>query len=219
MKARYLTTAALAIGLVTASGAALRAQSITFSFGDRDRQAMREWYRTHSTAPEFQARRWNPQYEQRLQVGLVLDPDLRAWARPAPADLYGSLAPLPRGYRYMIVGDHVVVVDDGWRIQEVNHFEQFDQPDQQAMREWYPGHRDAPAFGGRRRWNDRFEQRLVVGATLAPDLRAMSRPVPPDLRMRLPRRPRYLRYYIIGDHVVLVDNWWTVREVFHLERQ
>lgn len=218
MKLRHLTTAALAFGLVASSALALRAQSVTFSFGDHDRQAMRDWYRTHYTSPEFQARRWNPQYEQRLQVGLVLAPDLRAWARPAPADLYGGLAPLPRGYRYMIVGDHLVVVDDGWRIQDVNHFERFDAPDQQGMRDWYPAHRDAPVFRGRNRWNDRLEQRIVVGATLGPDLRAMARPVPADLRDRLPHRGRYLRYYIIGDHVVLVDNYWNVREVFHFER-
>jgi hypothetical protein len=218
MKARYIVTAALAIGIFASPGPALRAQSITFSFGDRDRQAMREWYRNHYTAPEFQARRWNSQLEQRLQIGLVLGPDMRAWARPAPRDLYGRLAPLPGGYRYMIVGDHLIVVDNEWRIMDVNHFERFDDPAQQSMRDWYPGHRDAPVFRGRARWNDRLEQRLVVGATLAPDLRAMSHSVPPDLFGRLPRRPRYLRYVMIGDHVVLVDNWWTVREVFHFER-
>ena len=57
MKLRHLTTAALAFGLVASSALALRAQSVTFSFGDHDRQAMRDWYRTHSTSPEFVARR------------------------------------------------------------------------------------------------------------------------------------------------------------------
>jgi hypothetical protein len=63
MKARFLTTAVLAIGIFATSGA-LRAQqgSITFTFGDRDRQAMREWYRDHYNAQEFQSqRRWNGQ--------------------------------------------------------------------------------------------------------------------------------------------------------------
>jgi hypothetical protein len=218
MNVRRLTTVAVAMGIVASSATALRAQSITFSFGDHDRQVMREWYRAHYTAPEFQARRWNDRYEQSLQIGLVLSPELRAYARPAPPDLYSQLPPLRGGQRYMIVGDHLVVVDNGWRIYDVNHFERFDDPDQQALREWYPGHRDAPVFNGRRRWGDRLERRLVVGATLAPDLRAMSHPVPADLRSRLPRRPRYLRYVMIADHVVLVDTWWTVREVFHFER-
>src|SRR6266851_1568445 len=81
------------------SGVVIRAQgSVTFTFGDRDRQAMREWYRDHYNAREFQGQqRWNDQSEQRLQVGIVLAPDLRAWARPAPQDLYGRLAPLPGG--------------------------------------------------------------------------------------------------------------------------
>jgi hypothetical protein len=219
MKARSLTTAVLAMGIFASSEVALRAQSITFSFGDPDRQAMREWYRNHPNAPEFQdQRRWTDQLEQRLQVGIVLAPDLRAWARPAPPDLSGRLARLPRGYRYVIVGEHVVVVDDGWRIQDVNHFDRFQDPDQQAMRGWYPGHRDAPAFGGRQRWNDRFEQRIRVGAALDPELRRLSRPVPPDLLRQLPPRRRYLRYVIVGDHILLIDNWWTVRDVVHLER-
>jgi hypothetical protein len=218
MKAR-VTTAALAIGIFASSGLALRAQSITFSFGDPDRQAMREWYRNHPNAPEFQdQRRWSDRLEQRLQVGTVLGRDLRGWARPAPPDLYGRLAPLPRGYRYVIVGEHVVVVDDGWRIHDVNHFDRFQEPDQQAVREWYPGHRGAPAFEGRQGWNDRFEQRIRVGAVLDPELRRLSRPVPPDLLDRLPPRPRYLRYVIVGDHICLIDNWWTVRDIVHLER-
>jgi hypothetical protein len=218
MNVRRLTTAALAIGLAASTAPRLRAQSITFSFGDRDRQTMREWYRQHYTAPEFQARRWNTRYEQGLRVGLVLGPELRAWARPAPADLSGRLPPPPAGYRYMIVGDHLVVVDRGWRIYEVNHFETFDAPDQQVMREWYTPNRDARIFSSRGRWNDRLERRLVVGATLGPNMQNMAVPVPPDLRDRLPRRPRYLRYLAIGDHVVLVDRWWTIREVFHFER-
>ena len=220
MKARCLTTAVLAIGIFASSGGALRAQgSITFSFGDPDRQAMREWYRNHPNAPEFQdQRRWTGQLEQRLQVGVVLAPDLRAWARPAPPDLYGRLAPLPRGDRYVIVGDHVVVVDDRWVVHDAYHFDRFQEPDQQAMRDWYPGHRDAPVFRGRQRWNDRFEQRIQVGAVLAPDLRRLAYPVPAELRGRLPPRPRYLRYVIVGDHVLLIDNWWTVRDVVHLER-
>jgi hypothetical protein len=218
MNVRRLTTAALAIGLAATTAPRLRAQSITFSFGDNDRRAMREWYRAHADAPEFSARRWNAGYERGLQVGLVLNPTLRAWARPAPADLYGRLPPLPAGYRYMVVGDHLVVVDRGWRIAEVNHFERFADDDQAALREWYPANRDAPVFRGRNRWNDRLERQIQVGAILPVQIQRMSRPAPPDLVSRLPRRPRHLRYVIVGDHVVLVDRWWTVREDFRFPR-
>ena len=36
---------------------------------------------------------------------------------------------------------------------------------------------------------------------------------------RLPARPRYLRYVIVGDHICLIDNQWTVRDVLHFDRQ
>jgi hypothetical protein len=228
MKARTRLTVVLAMGIFASSGAALRAQGITlrvpgitFRFGDRDREIMREWYRTHNDAPEFQGdRRWEYQLEQRLQVGSVLTPDLQAWVRPLPADLAVRLSRLPRGDRYVVVGQqHVVVVDNGGVIREVFHFERFQDPDNQVARNWYPGHRDAPVFEGRSRWNDQLEQRIQVGAVLDSDLIRLSRPVPADLLDQLPPRPRYLRYVIIGDHVVLIDRWDTVRDVVHLERQ
>lgn len=220
MKTRYLMTALLAIGIFASSGITLLAQgSITFTFGDGDRQAMREWYRDHYNASEFQGQRWNPQWDQRLQVGIVLAPDLRALARPAPQDLYRRLTPLQRGSRYVIVGDRLLVVDNRWLIQDINHFDRIDGPDQQVMRDWYRDHRDAPEFGGRQRSNDQLEQRIRVGAVLDPDLRRLARPVPADLLGRLPPRPRYLRYMIVGDHVCLIDNRWIVRDVLHFERQ
>jgi hypothetical protein len=220
MKARCLVTAILAIGIFTSSGVPVRAQgSITLSFGDQDRQAMREWYRDHYNAPEFQNRRWNDQAERRLQAGTVLAPDMRGWARPAPQDLYRRLAPLPRDYRYVIVGDHVVAVEGQWMIYDVYHFERFQDSDQQAMHDWYAGHRDAREFDGRQRWNDQMEQRIQIGAALDPDLRRLARPAPADLVSRLPARPRYLRYVIVGDHICLIDNRWTVRDVLHFDRE
>ena len=182
---------------------------------------MREWYRTHSDAPEFRGdQRWEYRLEQRLQVGSRLDPDLQAWMRPLPADLAARLSPLPRGLRYAVIGhQHVMVVDRDEVIREVYHFERFQDPDQQVVRKWYPGNRNAPAFEGRSRWNERLQRRIQVGAVLDPDLINMSRPVPPDLMDQLPPRPRYLRYVIIGDNIVLLDRWETVRDAMHLERQ
>jgi hypothetical protein len=228
MKTRTLTRAALAVGIFAFSGVALRAQGVTirvpgisFTFGDRDRQILREWYRTHNDAPEFRGdQRWEYRLEQRLQVGSRLDPDLQVWVRPLPADLAVRLSPLPRGYRYLALGhQHVVVVDRDGMIREVYHFERFQDPDQQVVRSWYPRNRDAPVFEGRSRWNEQLQQRIQVGAVLDSDLIGMSRPVPPDLMDQLPPRPRYLRYVIIGDNIVLLDRWDTVRDAMHLERQ
>lgn len=221
-------TIALAIGMFAASGVALGAQSITlrapgisFTFGDRDREILREWYRTHNDAPEFHGdRRWEYRLEQRLQVGNRLDPDLQVWVRPLPADLTVRLSPLPRGYRYVVVGQqHVVVLDRRNVIREVYHFERFQDPDQQAVRGWYPTHRNAPVFQGRSRWNDQLQQRIQVGAELDSDLIQMSVTAPQDLVDQLPPRPAYMRYVVLGDNVVLLDRWNTVRDVVHLEMQ
>jgi hypothetical protein len=228
MKACTRLAVLLTMGIVGSSGVALRAQGvtvrvpgITFSFGDRDRQILREWYRTHNDAPEFRGdQRWQYRLEQRLQVGNTLDPDLQVWVRPLPADLAVRLSPLPRGDRYVVVGQqHVVVLDRRGVIREVYHFERFQDPDQQAVRNWYPGHRDAPVFEGRSRWNEQLEQRIQVGAELDSDLVQMSVPAPQDLVDQLPSRPGYLRYVVIGDDVVLLDRWNTVRDVVRLERQ
>ena len=228
MKARTLSSAALAIGMLAASGARLHAQGVTvrvpgisFSFGDRDRQTLREWYRTHNDAPEFRGdTRWEYRLEQRLQVGNRLDPDIQAWVRPLPADLAVRLSPLPRGLRYVVVGhQHVVVVDRDGVIREVYHFERFGDPDNQVVRNWYPGHRDAPVFSNRSRWNAQLQQRIQVGAELDSDLISMSVPAPQDLVDQLPPRPAYMRYVVLGDNVVLVDRWNTVRDVVQLDRQ
>jgi hypothetical protein len=47
----------------------------------------------------------------------------------------------------------------------------------------------------------------------------MSVPAPQDLVDQLPPRPAYLRYVVLGDNVVLLDRWNTVRDVVQLERQ
>jgi len=66
MKTQTLPSVVLVIGMFVSSGVSLRAQGITvrvpgisFTFGDRDRDILRKWYRTHNDAPEFQGdRRW-----------------------------------------------------------------------------------------------------------------------------------------------------------------
>lgn len=219
----------LAIGIFVASGVSLRAQSVTlqapgisFTFGASDREIMREWYRTHNDAPEFRGdTRWEYRLEQRLQVGTRLDPDFQPWVRPLPADLAARLSHLPKGLRYQVIGhQHVIVVDNDGVIREVYHFERFQDPDQQVVRRWYPSHRETPPFvESRSRWNLQMQQRIVEGAVLDADLLAMSRPIPPDLLDQLPPRPRWLRYVIIGDNIVLLDRWNTVRDALHLEPQ
>jgi Ni/Co efflux regulator RcnB len=92
-------------------------------FNDNQRQAARQYYKQHQGEPVFQRNQWNNDYESRLQPGYVLDPDMRRLSRPAPRDLTRGLGPAPRGYRYIVVGGHVVLVDNGYRVHDAIHLE------------------------------------------------------------------------------------------------
>ena len=93
-------------------------------FDDRDREVARDWYRDHHDAFRHnEGRYWHRDWEPRIHEGFVLTPDMRAAIRPAPRDLYGRFAQPPPGYRYVIIGDHVCLIDRGYRIHDVLHFE------------------------------------------------------------------------------------------------
>jgi Ni/Co efflux regulator RcnB len=92
-------------------------------FNDNQRQAARQYYKQHQGEPVFQRNQWNNDYESRLQPGYVLDSDMRRLSRPAPRDLIRGLGPAPRGYRYIVVGGHVVLVDNGYRVHDAIHLE------------------------------------------------------------------------------------------------
>ncbi len=95
-------------------------------FDDHDRQAMREWQEHHHDHPPVGFRnrdRLPPDLESRFQAGLVLGPEYRSRIRPVPVDLYRRLTPPPPGYRYVVVGDHICLVDRGYRVHDVIHFE------------------------------------------------------------------------------------------------
>ena len=95
-------------------------------FEDRDRQAARGWYteRHGHLPPGLRDRdRLPPWLESRLQVGIVLDRDMRHRIRPVPEELLERLPPCPRHYRYVIIGDHICLIDDGFHVSDVIHFE------------------------------------------------------------------------------------------------
>jgi len=93
-------------------------------FDDHDRQAARDWYRGHHDAFQHDnGRYWRNEWEPNIHEGFVLTPAMRGAIRPVPKDLYGRFAPPPPGYRYVIIGNHVVLVDRGYRIHDVLHFE------------------------------------------------------------------------------------------------
>jgi Ni/Co efflux regulator RcnB len=92
------------------------------SFNDRDRQVTRDWYRRNQrhVGPGWRQRdRLSPAMQARLRRGQRLDPTLRREMHSLPPDLYRQYGPAPRGYRYVIIGGNIVMIDDGYQVQDV----------------------------------------------------------------------------------------------------
>ncbi len=97
-------------------------------FNQQQQQAARAYYNQNQGQPVFrQPDQWNNDYEGRLRPGYVLDEDMRRMSRPAPYALTRGLGPAPRGYRYVVIGGHVVLVDSGYRVHDAIHFERNDE--------------------------------------------------------------------------------------------
>ncbi|HLY59700.1 MAG TPA: hypothetical protein VKV95_02935 [Terriglobia bacterium] len=93
-------------------------------FNQRQQEAARSYYNQHQDHPVFkQPDQWNDDYERRIRPGYVLDDDMRRMARPAPDDMIRGLGRPPRGYRYVVIGGHVVLVDSGYRVHDAIHLE------------------------------------------------------------------------------------------------
>ena len=67
--------------------------------------------------------RWNNDYDNRLQPGYQLDSDMQRMSRPAPYVMIRGLGPAPRGYRYIIIGGHLVLVDSRYRVHDTIRFQ------------------------------------------------------------------------------------------------
>jgi len=95
-------------------------------FDDHDRQVSRDWYNQHRDNRPRGLRdrdRLPDRYEARLHEGYVLDPYMRGRIYAVPSDYYRNLPPAPRGYRYVFIGGHAVLIDGGYRVHDVIHFE------------------------------------------------------------------------------------------------
>jgi hypothetical protein len=93
-------------------------------FDDHDRHEARDWYdHHHEYFHHDEGRYWHRAWEPNIHEGFVFTPEMRRAYRPVPHDLLVRLGPVPYGYRYVVIGDHVVLVDDGWRIHDVVHFD------------------------------------------------------------------------------------------------
>jgi Ni/Co efflux regulator RcnB len=103
-----------------------QAKKAARQFADRDRQAARQWYQQHRARPARGFRdtdRLPPQYETRIAPGYVFDAYARQRSYPAPVEMVRGFTPPPPGYRYLVIGGNVVLVDVEFRVQDVIRFD------------------------------------------------------------------------------------------------
>jgi Ni/Co efflux regulator RcnB len=121
------TVCALALVAATASVGAQTRQSNranqvsqgSMQFDDNARQTTRDWYNQHQSRPPVGLRsrdRLSADQESRLQPGRALDRDLRQHAHAVPSDLSRQLPAPPPNHRYIAIGGHVGMVDNGSHI-------------------------------------------------------------------------------------------------------
>jgi Ni/Co efflux regulator RcnB len=93
-------------------------------FNDHDRQAAHDYANQHKNERGFRDEdRLSPENESKLREGYVMDKDMRRMSRPAPPEMIRGMAPAPRGYRYVVVGGHVCLIDSDYRIHDTIHLE------------------------------------------------------------------------------------------------
>jgi hypothetical protein len=91
-------------------------------FAAHDRQVAEQWSREHRAAPPRGFRRADrlpPAYATRIVPGYVFDAYARQRSYPAPVEMVRAFSPPPPGYRYMVIGGNLVLVDVGYRVQDV----------------------------------------------------------------------------------------------------
>jgi len=92
-------------------------------FSEHDRHIISRYFETHeATLPPGLAKRGGalpPGLEKQLRRNGRLPPGLQKRAQPFPPDLARELAPLPEGYRRVIVEGRAVIVDRRNRILDI----------------------------------------------------------------------------------------------------
>jgi hypothetical protein len=87
-------------------------------------QITQDWYRQNQNGAgaEWQDR-LSPDEERSLRGGQRLNSRLRQRVHWVPDDLSRRYGPAPRGYRYAVIGGHVVLLDNGYRMRKVYRLE------------------------------------------------------------------------------------------------
>ena len=139
MKTRWLMAAAAVALLATTGNPAVaqsrgrgndqnrgQAKKMARRFAEHDRAAARQWYQQHRDQLPRGFRgddRLPPGFEVRIVPGYVFDADARRRSYPVPPGMARAFRQPPPGFRYLVIGGHVVLVDDGFRVHDVIRLE------------------------------------------------------------------------------------------------
>ncbi len=95
-------------------------------FRDQDRDYARNWYYHENRGdrdrlpPGLRDRdRLPPGIERQLRPGWIVEPAYRQQLYPVPVVLVRRFAPPPEGFRYVIFGGRVLLVDPGYRVVDM----------------------------------------------------------------------------------------------------
>jgi hypothetical protein len=94
-----------------------------------------------------------------------------------------------------------------------DQYHRFDNRDRQNFRNWYNRNRSRSPWV-RDRYPRGWDSRIRPGYRIGPDMWRYYRPVPYDLARTLPLPPPGYRYILLGNRLVLVDSYDTVRDGF-----
>jgi hypothetical protein len=97
-----------------------RARDGRYHFAEFDRRAAENYYRAHRNDRAFREH-WRNGGGPPIAYGYVIEPRYRSYFRPVPVVLLRELGPPPYGYRYYLFNGNVVLVDDGYRVQDFIH--------------------------------------------------------------------------------------------------
>jgi Ni/Co efflux regulator RcnB len=93
-------------------------------FDSHDQQVTRDWYNQQKDHPPAGLRtedRLSAEQEGRLHEGAVLDKDMRRHVHPAPPELTRQLPQPPSHHRYVALGGHIGMIDNGYHVKAVIH--------------------------------------------------------------------------------------------------
>jgi Ni/Co efflux regulator RcnB len=96
-------------------------------FNSHDQQVAKDWYTQHQNHPPAGLRsadRLSGDQESRVREGAVLDKEMRRHVHPAPPDLARRLPPPPANHRYVAIGGHIGMIDNGYQVKALIHLHQ-----------------------------------------------------------------------------------------------